>query len=77
MYPVIHEVELVVVVGRPHLGLQCLCLTQNPAIQRQQLLDRQAVGDRVKTGQIGKQKASRIANTSVGIGGALEDFIGS
>ena len=71
MYPVIHEVELIVVVGRPHVGLQCLRLPQNPAIQRQQLLDRQAVGDRVKTGEIGEQKARRVADTSVGIGGAF------
>ena len=35
MYPVVHEVELIVIVGRPYVGLQALRLPQNPAIQRQ------------------------------------------
>ena len=75
MYPVINEVELIVVVGRLHVGLQGLRLPQNPAIQWQQLLYRQAIGHRVETGEIGEQKARRVADTSVGIGGAFEDFV--
>ncbi|MNI33745.1 hypothetical protein D3C73_877060 [compost metagenome] len=67
--------HVVVVIRRLDLLLQLPGAVHDPAVQRDHLVERAQVLGRIETVQVAQQEAGGVAQATVGVGGALEDFL--
>ncbi|RMS08106.1 hypothetical protein ALP75_203442 [Pseudomonas syringae pv. actinidiae] len=72
----VHVPETVFAVMLLQLALQQQRAVHGPTVQREHFFGWQNVGRRVEARQVGEQEACSVADTTIGIGAALQDLIG-
>ena len=75
VYLLVHIQETVLLVGGFDAALKLCGAIHDPLIQRQHIAKRHLIPLGIKAVQVGKQEARGVADTTVHISSALEDFI--
>ncbi len=72
----VDEVELVVAIGPDDVFLEPLGPVDGPAVEGDQVGGGNPIGGGVEAVEVGEEEAEGVADAAVGVGGALEDFVG-